>query len=81
MFDARGLGLSDPSDHVQTVEEGADDLAAVMDAARVERAVLIAMGTGYPAAAMFAARARSAWRVSSWSRRGQWASPQFRTLR
>ena len=57
IFDARGLGLSDPLDHVQTVEEGADDLAAVMDAARVERAVLLAMGTGYPAAAMFAARA------------------------
>jgi class 3 adenylate cyclase/pimeloyl-ACP methyl ester carboxylesterase len=57
MFDPRGLGLSDPLDHVPTVEEGADDLEAVMDAARVERAVLLAMGTGYPAAAMFAARA------------------------
>ena len=57
IFDARGLGLSDPLDHVPTVEEGADDLAAVMDAARVERAVVLAMGTGYPAAAMFAARA------------------------
>jgi pimeloyl-ACP methyl ester carboxylesterase len=57
VFDARGLGLSDPLDHVQTVEEAADDLAAVMDAARVERAVLLAMGTGYPAAAMFTARA------------------------
>lgn len=57
IFDARGLGLSDPLDHVPTVEEGADDLEAVMDAARVERAVLLAMGTSYPAAAMFAARA------------------------
>jgi class 3 adenylate cyclase/pimeloyl-ACP methyl ester carboxylesterase len=57
IFDARGLGLSDPLDHVPTVEEGADDLEAVMDAARVERAVLFAMGTAYPAAAMFAARA------------------------
>jgi pimeloyl-ACP methyl ester carboxylesterase len=57
IFDARGLGLSDPLDHVPTVEESADDLGAVMDAARIERAVLLAMGTGYPAVAMFAARA------------------------
>lgn len=57
VFDARGLGLSDPLDHVPTVEESADDLEAVMDAARVERAVLLAMGTAYPAAAMFSARA------------------------
>jgi class 3 adenylate cyclase/pimeloyl-ACP methyl ester carboxylesterase len=57
IFDPRGLGLSDPLDHVPTVEEGADDLEAVMDSARLERAVLVAMGTAYPAAAMFAARA------------------------
>ena len=57
IFDTRGVGLSDPLDHVPTVEESADDLEAVMDAARVERAVLLAMGTAYPAAAMFAARA------------------------
>ncbi len=57
IFDARGVGLSDPLDHVPTVEEGADDLAAVMDAARVEHALLFAFGTGYPPAAMFAARA------------------------
>ncbi len=57
IFDPRGLGLSDPLDHVPTVEEGADDLEAVMDAARVERAVVVAMGTACAAAAMFAARA------------------------
>jgi class 3 adenylate cyclase/pimeloyl-ACP methyl ester carboxylesterase len=57
IFDARGLGLSDPLDHVPTVEESADDLEAVMNAARVERAVLLAMGQACPAAAMFAARA------------------------
>jgi class 3 adenylate cyclase/pimeloyl-ACP methyl ester carboxylesterase len=56
IFDPRGLGMSDPLDHVPTVEESADDLEAVMDAARVERAVLLAMGTSYAAAAMFAAR-------------------------
>jgi class 3 adenylate cyclase/pimeloyl-ACP methyl ester carboxylesterase len=57
IFDPRGVGLSDPLDHVPTVEEGADDLEAVMDAARVECGVLLAMGTACPAAAMFAARA------------------------
>jgi class 3 adenylate cyclase/pimeloyl-ACP methyl ester carboxylesterase len=56
VFDSRGLGLSDPLDHVPTVEEGADDLEAVMDAARMEHAVLVAMGTACAAAAMFAAR-------------------------
>jgi class 3 adenylate cyclase/pimeloyl-ACP methyl ester carboxylesterase len=57
IVDPRGIGLSDPLDHVPTVEEGADDLEAVMDTAQLERAVLFAMGTTYPAAAMFAARA------------------------
>lgn len=57
VFDQRGVGLSDPVDHVPTVEEGADDLEAVMDAAGIERAVVFAMGMSYPAAAMFAARA------------------------
>jgi class 3 adenylate cyclase/pimeloyl-ACP methyl ester carboxylesterase len=70
-FDARGLGLSDPLDHVPTVEEGADDLEAVMDAARVERAVLLAMGSAYPAAAMFAARSPE--RVAGLVLVGPWA--------
>ena len=34
IFDTRGVGLSDPLEHIPTVEEGADDLEAVMDAAR-----------------------------------------------
>jgi pimeloyl-ACP methyl ester carboxylesterase len=38
------------------LNRGADDLAAVMDAARVELAVLLAMGSAYAAADMFAAR-------------------------
>src|ERR1700743_49055 len=37
IFDPRGLGLSDPLDHVPTVEESADDLESVMDVALVER--------------------------------------------
>jgi hypothetical protein len=37
-----GIGLSDPLDHVPTVDEGADDPEAVIDTARVEHAVLFA---------------------------------------
>ena len=59
IFDARGLGLSDPLDHVPTVEECADDLEAVMDAARVERAVLLAMGTAYRRRDVCCSRARA----------------------
>jgi hypothetical protein len=44
IFDPRGIGLSDPLDHVPTTEEFADDVAAVMDAAGVERATLFAAG-------------------------------------
>ena len=57
IFDQRGVGLSDPLDHVPTVEEAAADLEAVMDAARLERAVLVGMGVACAAAVMFAARA------------------------
>jgi class 3 adenylate cyclase/pimeloyl-ACP methyl ester carboxylesterase len=57
ILDPRGVGLSDPLDHVPTVEEGADDIEAVMDAAGIERAVVFGSGTTCPAAAMFAARA------------------------
>jgi class 3 adenylate cyclase/pimeloyl-ACP methyl ester carboxylesterase len=56
-FDARGVGLSDPLDHVPTVEESAADLEAVMDAAGVERAVLTGAGWTCPPVMVFAARA------------------------
>src|SRR5687768_11959477 len=42
LFDPRGTGLSDPVDHVPTLEEAADDIEAVMDAAGFERAVILA---------------------------------------
>jgi class 3 adenylate cyclase/pimeloyl-ACP methyl ester carboxylesterase len=57
MFDPRGMGLSDPVDHVPTLEEAADDIEAVMDAGEVRRAVLFAGGSTCPSAALFAARA------------------------
>lgn len=57
MFDPCGTGLSDPVDHVPTLEEAADDIEAVMDAAGVRQAVLFASGNTCPNAAMFAGRA------------------------
>jgi class 3 adenylate cyclase len=57
LFDPRGMGLSDPVDHVPTLEEGADDIEAVMDAAEVPRAVLFATVGSCPSAALVAARA------------------------
>lgn len=56
VFDPRGLGLSDPVDHVPTLEEAADDIAAVLDAARVERTVIYASGLACTGAALVAAR-------------------------
>jgi hypothetical protein len=38
LFDERGTGLSDPVSHASTLEENVEDLGAVMDAARSERA-------------------------------------------
>jgi class 3 adenylate cyclase/pimeloyl-ACP methyl ester carboxylesterase len=57
IFDPRGVGLSDPLDHVPTIEEFADDLEAVMDAAGVQRATLFGVWLSALIAAMFAARA------------------------
>jgi pimeloyl-ACP methyl ester carboxylesterase/DNA-binding CsgD family transcriptional regulator len=58
LFDRRGFGLSDPSRGVDTpaVHNSAqDDIRIVMDAAESERAALIAIGDGAPAALAFAA--------------------------
>jgi class 3 adenylate cyclase len=57
LFDPRGTGLSDPLDHVPTLEEAADDIEAVMDAAGLRRAVIWATVSTCPSAALFAARA------------------------
>jgi class 3 adenylate cyclase len=56
LFDRAGAGLSDPVDHVPAVEEFADDIEAVMDAADVASAHLFGIGTGTPGFAAFAAR-------------------------
>jgi pimeloyl-ACP methyl ester carboxylesterase len=54
-LDRRGTGLSDPVDHLPTLEERMDDVRAVMDAAGSERAVLFGISEGGPMCTLFAA--------------------------
>ena len=55
MFDKRGTGLSDRVTGMPTLEQRADDIAAVMDAAGSDRAAIVAWGEGAVIAALFAA--------------------------
>ena len=55
LFDKRGTGLSDRIP-AATLEERADDVRAVMDAAGVERAALLGWSEGGSYSAFFAAR-------------------------
>ena len=55
LFDKRGTGLSDRVAEMPTLEQRADDIAAVMDAAGSARAAILAWGEGAAIAAMFAA--------------------------
>jgi class 3 adenylate cyclase len=56
-FDRRGVGLSDPVaiDHMPTLEEWMGDVGAVLDACEIERAAIIAKGSGGPMGLLFAA--------------------------
>lgn len=55
MLDKRGTGLSDRVREVQSVETAMDDIRAVMDAARSERAVLWSGSTSTGVSLLFAA--------------------------
>ncbi len=57
LFDKRGTGLSDrvPNDSLPTLEERADDLLAVMNAANVEKAAIFGFSEGGNLSAYFAA--------------------------
>jgi pimeloyl-ACP methyl ester carboxylesterase len=55
MFDKRGTGLSDRPRDLGTLETRMDDIRAVLDAARVERATLVGLGEGGQTCALFAA--------------------------
>lgn len=54
-FDKRGTGMSDRPDALPDLETRMEDVAAVMDAARSERAVLFGYSEGGPMAILYAA--------------------------
>jgi class 3 adenylate cyclase len=55
VFDKRGIGLSDRTERLPTLEERMDDIRAVMDAAGSERAAFIGLSEGAPTSLVFAA--------------------------
>jgi pimeloyl-ACP methyl ester carboxylesterase/class 3 adenylate cyclase len=55
VFDKRGMGLSDRTDTLYTLEERVDDIRAVLDAAESRRAYLMGFSEGGAMAALFAA--------------------------
>src|SRR5437870_8334620 len=55
IFDKRGTGLSDPVVRAPTLEERADDLQAVLDAAGSQRAWLMGISESGPHSMVFAA--------------------------
>ncbi|WP_432678808.1 alpha/beta fold hydrolase [Rhodococcus pyridinivorans] len=55
-FQRRGFGLSDPVEHVPTLEEQADDVVAVLDDAEVDRATLVGAASTCGPLALVAAR-------------------------
>jgi class 3 adenylate cyclase len=55
LYDKAGTGVSDPVPNVSTLEERADEIRTVMDAAGMERAALFGESEGGPSAIMFAA--------------------------
>jgi len=55
VYDKRGQGLSDRTGRPPTLEEGMDDLRAVIDAAELERPSIFGVSEGGPMALLFAA--------------------------
>src|SRR4051812_10370770 len=55
LYDKAGTGVSDPVPRVSTLEERAEEIRTVMDAAGMERAALFGESEGGPSAVMFAA--------------------------
>lgn len=55
LFDKAGVGLSDPVPRVRTLDDRATEIEAVMDAAGFQRAALLGVSEGGPAAMLFAA--------------------------
>jgi pimeloyl-ACP methyl ester carboxylesterase len=58
VFDKLGTGLSDPVRDVPTLEQRADEVEAVMDAAGMERATIFGLSEGGPTAIFFSVTRR-----------------------
>ncbi len=56
LFDKAGVGMSDPIPKVRLLEERANEIEAVMDAAGFGQAVIFGMSEGGPQSVMFAAK-------------------------
>ncbi|WP_068179593.1 adenylate/guanylate cyclase domain-containing protein [Mycobacterium sp. UM_CSW] len=56
VFDKAGVGLSDPVPKVRSVDDRAAEIEAVMDTVGFDKAVLLALSEGGPAAIVWAAR-------------------------
>jgi hypothetical protein len=74
LFDKRGTGMSDRTGRISTLEERMDDIRAVMDACKSERAVVMGISEGVPLSILFAAtypdRTRSLILYAHWSKPG-----------
>jgi pimeloyl-ACP methyl ester carboxylesterase len=55
LWDKRGTGLSDPIDHVPTLDERTDDVMALMNTVGSERAAFFGVSEGGPMSLLFAA--------------------------
>ena len=90
VFDKRGTGLSDRVFGTPTLEERMDDVRAVLDAARSQRAAILTAGDGSDLAVVFAATypervvALVIWNGNfrgSWAPDYPWAPPREEALR
>jgi class 3 adenylate cyclase len=76
IFDKRGTGMSDRVAELPGLDQRMDDLRAVMDAAHMERAVLLGISEGAPLSILFAAtypdRCRALVLYGSFSRFSYW---------
>lgn len=74
-FDKRGVGLSDRTARVPSLEERMDDVRAVMDAVGTERAAIIGVSAGGPMSLLFAATyPERVSRLVLWGSAARWGS-------
>ena len=74
-FDKRGVGLSDRTERIPSLEERADDLRAVMDAAGSTRAAIVGVSGGGPTSLLFAStHPERVQRLVLWGSAARWGT-------